>query len=877
MFHKDDPFTEAEREINKNMVRVMSNQTNDLQEWFSRRPQWLQIAAEQLLQQSEPTATEQDISELATLCQQEADGNLSKTTRSFPASAFSQGAAGTLRLCSISDVEGVNALAPKKPLEFGKSNITVVYGSNGSGKSGYVRLLKHVCGARDSGTLLCNVYKSDSTIQKACISFEQNGAEKSHTWSGQGICDELNSVDIFDTSFGKVFASSEEEVSYEAPVLSFFSSLILTSEKVASALDAETNRHQSKKPNIPAEKKVTPEGIWYEAISAKTTTQDIDKHCAFSSADDTEMQTLQQRLAEQAPAEKARQLRKQKRHIDTLVQDAQKYLEQLSGENYRRIIAAKKKSILKKTAADTAAQKVFSGSELEGIGSDVWKELWEAARNYSVSAAYKEAEYPNVTDGSRCVLCHQTLSQEAKERLASFENFVKGEMQKAASDAAKEYETASQTVETLPTSEALKTRIDAAGIPQDEVASQVTDFFAQLQARKDLLPEIDSEEAIPDPLLSPKWIEEANAQSKSLDELAAKYDEDAESDNQEEIKRKLNSLQARKWLSEHHAAIKEEVDRLKLVNQIQEARKLANTNALSKKKGVLAEALITEAFVQRFNAELKALGASQVKVELVKSKVSKGRVLHKLQLRGASQNGLADVLSEGENRIVSIAAFLADVTGKSNQAPFIFDDPISSLDQSYEEAVVQRLIELSHDKQVIVFTHRLSLLGTVRHFAEKKSIKPNVVSIRSTGWGTGEPAPIPLSQSDIKTALNTLMNQRYQDAKKASENGEFEHAEILLKSICSDFRTLVERSIENDLLCGIVQRFQRPVQTLKLKGLAKLRGTDCELLDSLMTKYSGFEHSQPAESPIELPKPDELLDDMKKLKSWREEYAKRMK
>ena len=120
------------------------------------------------------------------------------------------------------------------------------------------------------------------------------------------------------------------------------------------------------------------------------------------------------------------------------------------------------------------------------------------------------------------------------------------------------------------------------------------------------------------------------------------------------------------------------------------------------------------------------------------------------------------------------------------------------------------------------------------------------------------------------------MNQRYQDAKKASENGEFEHAEILLKSICSDFRTLVERSIENDLLCGVVQRFQRPVHTLKLKDLAKLKDADCNLLDSLMTKYSGFEHSQPTESPVELPKPDDLLADMTSLKSWREEYAKRL-
>src|SRR5690606_34438447 len=165
------------------------------------RPQWLQIAATRLLQQSE--LTDKDVSELATLCQQEADGKLPKTTCSFPANAFSQGAAGSLRLCSISEIEGVNALAPKKPLEFGKGNITIVYGNNGAGKSGYVRLLKHVCGARETGILHRNVYKPDSALQKACISFEQDGVTKSHMWSGQGICEDLSSVDIFDTSFGK--------------------------------------------------------------------------------------------------------------------------------------------------------------------------------------------------------------------------------------------------------------------------------------------------------------------------------------------------------------------------------------------------------------------------------------------------------------------------------------------------------------------------------------------------------------------------------------------------------------------------------------------------------------------------------------------------
>ena len=851
----------------------MSEISASLTKWFSDRPQWLQIAATRLLQQSE--LTDKDVSELATLCQQEANEKLPKTTCSFPATAFSQGSAGTLRLCSISDVEGVNALAPKKPLEFGKGNITIVYGNNGSGKSGYVRLLKHVCSARETGTLHSNVYKPGSAVQKACISFEQDGISKTHTWPEQGICDDLNSVDIFDTSFGKVFVSSEDEVSYEPPVLSFFNSLILACEKVTTALDAEANRHQSKKPNIPADKKATPEGLWYEAISAKTTTQDIDKHCAFGSVDETEMQTLQQRLAEQAPAGKEKQLRNQIQHIDTLIQDAKKYLEQLSDENYQRIIAAKKKSIHKKTAADTAAEKVFSGSELEGIGSDIWKELWEAARNYSVSAAYKEAEYPNVSDGSRCVLCHQTLTKEAMERLISFENFVKGEMQKAATDAAKEYEIAKQPIEALPASETLRTRIDAAGILQD-IASQVTDFFAQVQTRKDQLPGIDSEEAIPDSLSSPKWIEEANAHSKNLSELATKYDEDAKSDNREEIKKKLTSLQTRKWLSEQRAAIDEEVTRLKLLNQIQEAKKSTNTKALSEKKGALAEALITNAFVQRFNAELKALGASQVKVELVQSKVSKGRVLHKLQLRGASQNGLSDILSEGENRIVSIASFLADVAGKSNQTPFIFDDPISSLDQSYEEAVVQRLIELSQSRQVIIFTHRLSLLGLIQEYSKKVGQEPEIICIRAETWGTGEPGDTPLFVKKPDKALNSLINDRLSNAKKLLQEHGKDVYEPYAKSLCSDFRILLERMIEFELMADVVGRYRRDINTKnKIHKLALISEQDCHYFDRLMTKYSRYVHSQPFDAPVSLPEPDELENDLNELKKWQANFKKR--
>lgn len=848
----------------------MSDLSAPLVKWFSERPKWLQLAAIRLLEQHSI-----DISGLSIMCQLEAKGQLVNSDYTFPANAFDADSSGSIRLCSLDNIEGINALAPRKSLEFGKSNIAVVYGHNGSGKSGYVRLLKHICGARYPGMLHRNVYTSGSGVQKASITFEKNGVGNCHEWTGQGFFDDLRSVDIFDTSFGRVFVNSEDEVSYEPPVLLFFSSLITICEKVSEKLDAEAALHPSKKPNISSVMKLTPEGVWFDGISSKTSLTEVTQHCSFTDENEKELNELQQRLAEQAPSDKAKQLRNQKKYIDSLVEEAEIYLNQLSDDNCRQIIAVKKNAILKKNAAEVAAQQVFIGSHLEGIGSDIWKELWAAARNYSTTLAYRDQEYPHVADESCCVLCHQTLSPKAKARLLSFEEFVKGEMQRESTNAIKEFNAAIQAIKLVPTVDSLKTRADAAGL-QDEITLPLYEFFSDLLKRKEALPDIESEEGLPPITQKPAWIDEARKLSANCGESAKNYDKDAQNDNRDVLKAKLNSMMAKKWLSEHRInAVEQDIERLKLQELIQAAKRSTNTKSLSQKKGELAEALITNAFVQRFNTELKSLGAGRVKVEMVKSKVSKGRVLHKLQLCGASDSSLSEVLSEGESRIVSIAAFLADVTGKSSQAPFIFDDPVSSLDQDFEEAVVQRLLGLSADRQVIIFTHRLSLLGTIKNFAEKKSIKSDIISIRSADWGAGEPAPIPLSQGDIKTALNILIDQRFPLAKNANNAGDFEMAEIHIKSICSDFRTLVERSIENDLLCGVVQRFQRPVHTLKLKYLAKLKYTDCEKLDSLMTTYSGFEHSQPSESPIELPTPEALLVDLMSLKNWREEYINR--
>ena len=54
-----------------------------------------------------------------------------------------------VQLAAIKNLAHVNALADGGCVPIALTGLTVIYGENGAGKSGYSRLLKHACRARD--------------------------------------------------------------------------------------------------------------------------------------------------------------------------------------------------------------------------------------------------------------------------------------------------------------------------------------------------------------------------------------------------------------------------------------------------------------------------------------------------------------------------------------------------------------------------------------------------------------------------------------------------------------------------------------------------------------------------------------------------------
>jgi energy-coupling factor transporter ATP-binding protein EcfA2 len=854
---------------------MQSDAAAPLGPWCEKKcPAWLRLAAGR--QYGGTILDAAQIVDLAVQCVAEAEGGLVKAACPIPASAMDPDRLTNLRLVKIGDIKGINALAPRKALEFGKSNLTVIYGHNGSGKSGYVRLLKHMCGARSPGTIHADVFSATPQVRGCSVSFELEGQIRSLTWQiGQESIEELRGVDVFDVDTAQSY-DSECEVAYEPPVLAHLTDLANVCDGVSVELDHRMQGEKSVLPNLPPAHEKTIAGEWYLKLSSTTTDAEVTEHCTWTSTDDTNHAALKARIGEQDPFQRARELRGQAVHARRLAVELERSRAALDDVACTNIDDLRKKCDIAVKAACVAADRAFAQAPLQGVGEDIWRELWSAARRYSEALAYPGQNYPSTMPGSLCVLCQQELTGGAGPRLQAFDEFVRGELSAAAEAGRKAYNDAIEALPNEISDQDVGLKLDAARVVDPAVRDTILASVCRLRHRRQAVVAEVQHSVRPSIPTSEQLGQALEAHAVALEAEAARFDADAQSRERSALVLQALELDARAWVCEQVLAIRAEIERKSRLALLERAKRLATTTAISKKKGELAEQLVSKAFQERFLKELGRLNGQRIRVQLEKTRVFHGRALHQIHLDTKSKVSMPEVLSEGERRLISLAAFLADSEGRPTATPFVFDDPVSSLDQEFEESVVARLVDLAATRQVLVFTHRLSMLVLLQEASAKAGTDVNTVCIRSEPWGAGEPNETPLDGKKPGNALRSLRDHRLAQAAKVLKESGTEEYFALGKGICGDFRIILERMVETCLLADVVQRFRRSVNTLgKLQKLTKITQPDVDLIEELMTKYSIYEHSQPMEAPSRLPQPDELKTDMDRLDAWCVDFAKR--
>lgn len=848
----------------------------DIRSWLHKQNDWLQEAVDRLLKKGQVDGT--DIAALVALIKTP-DGRKASKHRAFAELNQGNAAHRELRLVKISEISGIENLAPRVPLEFGSENLSVIYGHNGSGKSSYTRILKKLSGKPRASDLKANVFKVAPAASKCHVTAQINGQETAHEWHvGHPTIEALRDIDIFDSDEASHYLTAESAATYIPPIVSLFEKLAGVVEQVRDALTAEQSRLVTALPQLPAIYDGTPGKRFYQGLGTATTAV-LDEALVWKADDEKQLVTLTERLKAEDPAALAVQKRRTKAELQKVITALTIAEQAYGGAGFQSLRELRQTAAQKRQAAVESAK--VNMAELDGVGIPTWRAMWEAARAFS-STPYPQHPFPVTHDQARCPLCQQTLDEQAQRRLENFERYVQGKLEADAKQAEGLYTQALEALPRIHGDQEIATQCEAAGLGSQEWPDFLKGFWrSAAQTRATLLKHEADAPALP---VAPQTtnIKALTEYGEELAEAATQYEADAVQFDRAHATREKLALEARKWITQQAAAVRAEVERLKKIKEYEDWKALTNSRPISTKAAEVTMAVVTDAYVARFNQELKALGAHGIQVELVKARTRNAVVLHQIRLKGAqdSRTPPHGVLSEGERRIISLAAFLADVCERPGSAPFIFDDPISSLDHDFEWAVACRLIALAKTRQVIILTHRLSLYGVLDELARKvgdewKKQHFRQMRIESYGGVAGHPADQEVWNATTKKANNLLLN-RLAVAKKAGEADGAAAYQRLAQSICSEFRKLLERTIEEDLLNKVVLRHRRGVQTDgRLRDIQGILLEDCKLLDDFMTKYSCYEHSQSSEIPIVIPEEPELRQDLETLGAWRDQLTKR--
>lgn len=207
----------------------------------------------------------------------------------------------------------VNALAVGERLTFGKSGLTVIYGDNGAGKSGYARVLKQLCRARSpkGDTILPNIYAANTGTPTANIDFHIGGQKRTVAWrQGNAVDAMLSTVSVFDSRTANVHVDNTNDLAYTPLPLRVLAALAQACQDIKAQLNKEIVTLESQTPAVIAQPECKPGtdvGKLIAALSAKTTPQQVEALAGLSAEQQTRFDTLQSDLGSD-PARIVRQL-----------------------------------------------------------------------------------------------------------------------------------------------------------------------------------------------------------------------------------------------------------------------------------------------------------------------------------------------------------------------------------------------------------------------------------------------------------------------------------------------------------------------------------------------------------------------------------------
>lgn len=863
---------------------------NDILAWSNGLPGWQCDALRRLFQKARLGT--QDIDELYILLKAShglpnpADLQPQPLAQShLPATGSS---VTTVVLAAMYDLKNVNIIGPTERLSMAAAGVTVIYGGNGSGKSGYARVLKRACRARDtSETVLPDAYDPNavSSVPSAAFDVMDGGVAKTLHWrQDQASPDDLSSIAVFDGKCARAYLDEEQDVAFLPYGLDIVESLGQSViPQMGAKLRAEiatVNVDTAPFADLVSSTRV---GQVISTLSHKTDPNVVTKLASLSEAEQTRLKEIDATLTEADPAAKAKTLRLAAGRIVGLRSRIETAVAAVSDTRVQteKTIDDQAESA---HAAEKAVAEQFRGGEplLPGTGDQLWKALMEAAETYSTQVAYSGLAFPHVGSDAQCVLCQQPLLDTAADRLKRFDAFLRDQTSKDAKDKASKCTAALQALERTSVSFQFDPIFADELSQYDQALGQrVTAMEASIDARrKAMIAAYRSHDWKTIPAVGGDVRPALDKIVESLNQQAGEMDKAADVALKKKLETERAELKARHGLSKRVQGVLDLIERMKLHRQLETCSQDLNTKGISDKVKDFTSSAVTEALRKSLDQEFQELGVGYIRTKLTE-RVEKGKTKHKLILDLPRNRPINAILSEGEQRAIAIGSFLAELGQSGNTAGIIFDDPVSSLDHEHRRQVARRLVREAKTRQVVIFTHDAAFLGELRDSLDQSQEKVPY-SFCHLEWcnklAGGVVDGLPWDHQGYKERLNNLkQNQRRLTQRWPAHPGSVDID--AMRDAYSKLRATIERVVQDLVLNGVVQRYSDYVHVNRLQAVVVLEDADCQEIERLITKCHSITsaHDPSAAKNSSLPLPNELGQDMADLERVISDLIKRRK
>ena len=819
---------------------------NDILTWTKTLPSWQQDACRRLLQ-NKMGLPEKDYCELYALLKKE---NEIETDESIIPVPLANGhlpvklAPGeTVTLVALRELENVNQIPNNHALNFTETGMTVIYGRNGSGKSGYARVMKRACRARDqSEPIHPDAYDPSAATKVPTAKFDVRVSDvvEEIGWSNDETPPErLSTISVFDSKCARSYITAEQDVAYLPYGLDIVENLanhVLP--RLSEMLDAEISSIDVD--TLPFQHLLgeTEVGKIIGDLSDKSDADVIKSLGTLTEEDIQRITELKEVLNETDPLSRAEGFRLSAMRLKTYAEKLAKPLVWVCTDAVEKLqkIAEEKKAA--EVAEIEAANMLRAGEGLlPGTGNQVWKLLFEAARRYSIEVAYEGEEFPPSTEGKVCPLCQEDLGETGTQRLNRFDRYIKNDVAKIADAARKKVNTAKDKIEAanlqIVAEEALRDELNTLDV---SLLGSINEFQSCINSRRNSMLEcLETSKWAEVPIL----IESPRARVRQLAASQLKAYRTlvraANKEKREKLEKALNELSARQSLAGCLMPVMELLQRMKSKAALEKCHQSLKTRPISDKSKEFATSAITSELKKALDQEFNALGIERIKTRL-KARNVRGKMLHQLLLDLPTTHKIDEILSEGEQRAIALGSFFAELSLANHSCGIVLDDPVSSLDHWRRRDVAQRLVEEAKNRQVIVFTHDTSFLGQLCDEIEAANILNSKLFLE---WRGGSPGCVsdglPWDHQGYKARIDALEKAQRELARTWPTYPSEEEVEDIRHQY-DRLRATLERVIQDVVFNGVVKRYRDWIKVSSLERVVGFNRTEYEKIDNLHQK-----------------------------------------